>query len=169
MRFLCLIYFVFALSFTANCQDTAIIKRQANLMAQATFKGDYKTTIAFTYPALITLSGGKEQLQRLITDRMAKLKYQGITGFSGGIASPGKFYTAGNEIHCLVPEDIYIRTAAGRYKSRSYLLGISADNGQNWTFIDVGNMPPEVLHRLLPNFNKDLIIPPSAKPEFLAN
>lgn len=150
-------------------QDTAVVKKQADLIAQATFRGEYQTIIAYTYSGLIELSGGADSLHAIIAQRMTALKKQGILGLSGSVGSPGKFYTAGNEIHTLLPEEIIIRTAAGKYRSRSYLLGISNDKGESWTFLDVGNMPTEVLHRLLPNFNDNLVIPPPVKPEFLAN
>lgn len=169
IRSLLVFTFFFTFPLLAHSQDTTLIIRQANILARATFKGDAKTITIYTYPALVELTGGKEKFQQLITDRMAKLKYQGINKFDGIIGSPGKFLTAGNEIHCLLPEDIFLTTMAGRYKSKSYLLGISKDGGINWTFLDVGNMSPAILHQLLPNFNNDIVIPPPAKPEFLAN
>ncbi|TFF30429.1 hypothetical protein [Mucilaginibacter psychrotolerans] len=154
---------------TLHAQDTAVVKHQANLIAQATFKGDYETVIAYTHFRLVAMSGGKEKLRQLITERMKELKDQGITGFSGTIGTPGKFYLAGNELHCLLPEDIILTTSVGRYLSRSYLLGVSSDKGKNWTFLDVGSMSADILHQLLPNFNDDLKIPPPVKPEFLPN
>jgi hypothetical protein len=57
----------------------------------------------------------------------------------------------------------------GRYVGRSYLLAISDNKGKSWTFLDVGKMPADVLHKLLPNYNNDLIIPPSGKPMFFAD
>lgn len=152
-----------------HAQDTAIVKHQANLMAEATFKEDYQTVIAYTHPSLIAISGGKDKLHQLIVERMQELKSQGITSINGSIGSPGKFYRSGNELFCLLPEDIIITASAGRYHSKSYLLGVSNDNGKNWTFLDVGSMPVNTLHRLLPNFNNDLKIPPPVKPEFLPN
>jgi hypothetical protein len=169
MKLLRLLLF-FLLPFgTLHAQDTAIVKHQANLIAEATFKEDYQTVIAYTHSSLIAVSGGKDKLHQLIVERMQELKNQGIIGFSGTIGSPGKFYRAGNELHCLLPEDIILTTSVGRYLSRSYLLGVSSDNGKNWTFLDVGSMPTDILHQLLPNFNDELKIPPPVKPEFLPN
>ncbi|MBD1367080.1 hypothetical protein IDJ77_24935 [Mucilaginibacter sp. ZT4R22] len=161
--------FLFFLPLSLHAQDTATVKRQAGLFAHATFKGDVAVIIAGTYPKLIELSGGKEQMQQLITERMEELKKQGITSFEGTVGTPGKIYKSGTQLHCLIPEQIILKTAAGRYLARSYLLGVSDDNGESWTFLDVGNMPADVLRRLLPNFNEELKIPAPVKPEFLAN
>jgi hypothetical protein len=157
------------LPFTTHAQDTVTIKRQATIIVHATCKGDYKTVIDYTYPALVQQSGGRAAMQKLITEQIKQLKDQGIISFDGSIGSPGRFYKAGAEIHCLLPENIIIRTSAGRYLARSYLLGISNNNGKSWAFLDVGNMPKEVLYRLLPDFNDDLKIPAAVKPEFLPN
>nr|WP_294944732.1 hypothetical protein [uncultured Mucilaginibacter sp.] len=163
------LFFLLCIPFNLHAQDTVVVKRQAALFAHATFKADVERIIAGTYPKLTELSGGKEQMAQLITGRMEELKKQGIISFEGTVGTPGKFYKAGAELHCLLPEDIIIRTATGRYLSRSYLLGVSSDNGESWTFLDVGNMPADVLHALLPNFNEELKIPAPVKPEFLAN
>lgn len=148
-------------------QDTTVLKKQANLMAQATFNGNRDEIIKYTYPRLITLSGGEEKFRTLIAERIESLKRQGVTDFNGKVGSPGPFYQAGDEIHCLLPEQIIIQTNNARYLSRSYMLGISNDGGKNWTFLDVGNMPADVLLRILPNYNKALVIPEYVKPEYL--
>jgi hypothetical protein len=161
--------FLLIIPFAARAQDTTVVKRQAALFAHATFRGDVKVIIAGTYPKLIELSGGKEQMAQLITERMDELKKQGITGFEGSVGKPGKIYKAGDELLCLLPENIIMTTSVGRYRSRSYLLAVSDNNGESWTFLDVGKMPADILHRLLPNFNNELKIPPPVKAEFLAN
>jgi hypothetical protein len=163
------VLFLLVLPFSLHAQDTATVKRQAALFAHATFKGDVAVIIAGTYPRLIELSGGKEQMRQLITERMEELKKQGITSFEGAVGTPGKMYKAGTQLHCLIPEQIILKTAAGRYLARSYLLAVSEDKGESWTFLDVGNMPVDILRRLLPNFNDELKIPAPVKPEFLAN
>ncbi|MBK0378622.1 hypothetical protein [Mucilaginibacter segetis] len=167
MRLCLLLLSFFIWPFFSRAQDTLLVKMQANRLAEATFKGDYNTVIDLTYPKLIELSGGRGALQKLITEKMAGLKKQGIVEFNGSVGSPGKFFRAGDQLHCLIPEMIILKSVTGHYVAHSYLLGISSDNGKSWTFLDVGNMPDNVLHRLLPNFNKELIIPESSKPEFI--
>jgi hypothetical protein len=161
--------FLFLLSFTTCAQDTVFLKKQAKRLAAATFNGDHQTVIALTYPELIKLSGGKEQMQKLITEKIESLKKQGVMKFDGSIGSPGPFYKAGDQIHCLLPETLVLKTFSGRYVGRSYLLAVTNDKGKSWTFLDVGNMPADVLHRLLPNYNESLVIPASGKPMFFAD
>lgn len=161
----------FALVLPAYClgQDTLLLKKQATVYAKASFSGDYKTVIDLTYPKLVTLSGGRDTMQKLITTRIADLKRQGIIGFDGSVESPGEFYSAGNQLHCLIPEVIVMKMFNGRYVTRTYLLAISENSGRSWTFMDVGKMPIDILQRLVPNYNSQLIIPPPAKPLFFAD
>ena len=154
---------------TAWAQDTVFLKKQARRFAIATFNGDHQTIIALTYPELVKLSGGPEQMQKLITEKIESLKKQGVMKFDGSIGSPSPFYKAGDQIHCLLPETLVLKTFNGRYVGRSYLLAVTKDKGKNWTFLDVGNMPADVLHRLLPTYNDELIIPASGKPMFFAD
>ncbi|OOQ59345.1 hypothetical protein [Mucilaginibacter pedocola] len=167
MRKLFPLFILILLPFFLKAQDTTVVKRQAGLFAHATFQGDVEHIIAGTYPALIELSGGKAQLAQLITERMDALKKQGITSFEGTVGKPGKIYKNAGQWYCLLPEEIILRTSIGRYRSKSYLLGVSETKGESWTFLDVGNMPRDVLHRLVPNLNPELVIPPPVRTEFL--
>lgn len=163
-------YFKFILLLLLPCrifaQDTTAFKKQAMRYAVASFDGDHKTLIDLTYPALIELSGGRDMLHKLITDKIETLRKRGITRFDGTVGSPGKFYKAGAQIHCLIPEYIIFKMPKGHYAGQSYLLGVSDDKGKRWKFLDVGSMPASVLHKLLPNFNDALVIPESPKPVY---
>jgi hypothetical protein len=164
-----LLFLILLLPLQLLAQDTTAFKKQAARFAAATFNGDHKTVIDLTYPALIELSGGREMMQKLITDKIESIRKRGITKFDGSVGSPGKFYKAGNQIHCLIPEYIIFKMPKGHYTGQSYLLGVSDDKGKHWKFLDVGNMPPTILHKLLPNFNNSLVIPESGKPVYFAD
>ena len=153
----------------AFAQDTGTLKKQADRFAKASFNGDYKTVIDLTYPQMVAYSGGRDTLQKLITDRIAALRTQGVMTFDGSIGSPGPFLKAGSQIHCLVPETLILKIFNGRYVTSTYLLAISNDNGSNWTFMDVGKMPPDILLKIVPNYNTDLRIPLAGKPLFFAD
>ncbi|RFZ81076.1 hypothetical protein DYU05_20160 [Mucilaginibacter terrenus] len=169
MRFFLQILLLSFLPAWGLAQDNPLVKQQADLFAQATFEGDYQTVIRYTYPRLVALSGGEEKMHQLITDRIETLKKQGALSFEGSVGMPGKFYQAGDELHCLLPEELVMTTSAGKYTGRTWLLGISGNDGKSWTFMDVGAMPHNVLLKLLPSYNNALVIPPPVKMEFSAN
>lgn len=166
MMRLCCLCAILLFSITAYAQDTTVVTRLANRFAKATFSGDAKTVLDFSYPGLIKLSGGRDAMQKMITERITELKGRGVMKFDGWVNSPGPFYTAGEQIHILFPETVVMRMINGRYITHSYLLGISEDKGKSWSFMDVGNMPANVLERLLPKMNPNMRIPAATKPTF---
>lgn len=145
-------------------QDAAVVKRQADAVAKALFNGDYKTIIARTYPKAVNVGGGKEKMLQILTTGINQMKSQGFSFEKVTIGQPGKFYKAGSEIHCIIPESIIMKTSQGRFLANSSLLGISNDGGKNWSFLDMNRATINLVKTLFPNFNKNLVIPEPAQP-----
>ncbi len=155
------LFIILLLPLTLHAQDTAFVKRQASILAKAMVTGDYRTIIDHTYPKAVQFAGGKEKMLSLVTTGMAQVKAQGII-FEDVIAGdPGKFYKAGSETHCLVPETIIAKVPNGRIAIHSYLLAISNNAGKTWTFLDLNNSTSDKIKKLIPNFNPALQIPKS--------
>jgi len=145
-------------------QDTTVVKQQAEMLEQAVINGNYQLVVDHTYPGVIDMMGGKDKMLNATTDAMNGLKTQGISIEKATIGSPGKFYTAGTEIHCLVPETVRLKLASGHATVQSYILAISADGGKTWSFLDINANSKALIPKLFPNFNPDLKIPDSAPP-----
>lgn len=145
-------------------QDTTVVKKQAEAVANAELKGNYAIAASHTYPKLVLAVGGKDKMTATIKQATEMLNAQGITIQSISIGSPGKFYKAGTEIHCLVPERIVLTTGNGRLVNNSYLLAISKDGGKFWYFLDINRGTYNLIPKLFPNFNKNLVIPEPTQP-----
>ena len=148
-------------------QDTTVVKRQANIIAKALLNSDFKTVIAHTYPKAVTFGGGKEKLLQMMSNGINQMKAQGFSFEKISIGSPGKFYKAGTEIHCLIPETLIMKTSRGRMSAKSNLLAISNDGGKSWSFLDLNQGTINSVKTLFPNFNNNLIIPKPAPPVML--
>ena len=94
---------------------------------------------------------------------------QGISFESVIIGKPSKTVIAGNEIHCLVPQTVYMKVPKGKLKSETQLLADSRDNGSKWFFIDAVNLNKDNIKIVLPNYNFDLVLPPKNEPIFIAD
>lgn len=92
------------------------------------------------------------------------MKTQGLTIENITIGSPGKFYKAGTEIHCLVPEKMLLSTPNGKMVNNANLLAISKDGGKYWYFLDINRSTYNIIPKLFPNFNKGLMIPEPTPP-----
>jgi hypothetical protein len=156
--------FVLIIPVKLFAQDPATVKEQANIVAQAVVASDYKTLIDHMYPRAVTLFGGKENLMKITSDGMARLKAQGISFLRATVEVPAKFYKAGAEIHCLVPETMTIKLPNGTVTASSNLLAISSDKGRTWTFLDLNKNTIAAIPKLFPNFNNNLKIPEPQQP-----
>jgi hypothetical protein len=156
--------FVVTLPLSLFGHDTTLVKQQANVLAQAVIKGDYKTLVDHMYPRVVAMMGGKEKMLNTANTSMANMKAEGIVFENATIGSPGKFYRAGKEIHCLVPETITLKMPKGHVVAQSYLLAISADGGKTWSFIDLNKNTINNITKMFPYFNPELKIPEPTEP-----
>lgn len=158
------IFILLALPFAVSAQNPNVVEKQAKVVAGALIKGDYHTVVANTYPKAVEMAGGKTKMLQMLSTGLAQMKQQGFSFEKISIGTPGKFYTAGTEIHCLVPETIVMKMKEGRFKGESNLLAVSGDQGKTWAFLDLNNGSIKALEQIFPKFNHNLIIPRPQKP-----
>ena len=164
MKHLFIAVFILTLINKTFGQHQVKIQESALLCATAYKTNDYTTIIKFTYPKLIEFMGGSDSFISIIKESINDLNKKGIQIDKVGVGKPGEEYQAGNEIHCLVPELLKLKVKGGFLLSQSFLLAVSANKGDSWFFVDIGNLPPERLKELFPDFNSNLIIPAPTKP-----
>jgi hypothetical protein len=145
-------------------QDTTIVKKQADIVARAVVSGNYATVVNYMYPKVVQMAGGKAKILQMMQTGIEQMKAQGVTFESATVGSPGKFYKAGTEIHCLVPEYIVMKMNGNTLRTNSNLLAISKDGGKNWTFLDLNKNTIASIPKIFPKFNKDLKIPEPTQP-----
>lgn len=144
--------------------DRQKIKEQAEITARSLLDGDYETFLKYTYPKVIEMVGGPDKLIALLRQGKIEMGQQGISFESVTIGEPSETVKAGDEIHCLVPQTIFLKVPNGKIKSESYLLAVSKDNGNNWFFIDTANLSNDNVKSVLPNYNSKLKIPRKKEP-----
>ena len=145
------------------------IKRDGNQMINFMIEKDYDSLSQFTYPVIVEWMGGKEMMINLISKEMQRIEDQGVVFLELSLGEPEKLYTAGEEIHCLVPQKVILENSDGKIISNSHLLAVSVDLGENWYFVDTSQLTSENVTVLFPQFNSDLEIPVKIQPEFILN
>lgn len=135
---------------------SSTLQQQAYQAVQASVMGDYNTVLTYTYPGLVKLVGGPQNM-------LALLKQQAFPAISQPIhvliEQPGPIYPAGKELHALVP---YLLTIPQKQKSirlRGYQLALSANLGRHWYFVPTDQLTEVYIHLLFPNFNPRLKLP----------
>jgi hypothetical protein len=94
------------------------------------------------------------------------LKAQGIAFKSYNVGDPGEFMSEGNNTFVIVPTVLELTFTGGKAIGKSYLLGISSDEGKTWKFGDgAGLAKKESRDRILPKLPAKLKLPAIEQPE----
>jgi hypothetical protein len=170
MKHFCILLFTLVLTgFTVSAQDHRNqIKQIAQLIADATVRGDFGSVLDHTYPKFVNAHGGKDSVLAAIKNGMEKMKAQGtpLEITNAIIGTPGAEVEIGETIYCILPETISLKMNGQIYDATSSLLALSLDKGQTWWFLDAGN--PASLRKLLPDVDK-LNIPLQTAPVLHSN
>jgi hypothetical protein len=163
------VFLLIGMNTSAQNDHAENIKRDGNNMINYMIEKDYESLSQFTYPVIVEWMGGKESMINLVSKEMQRIEDQGVVFLELSLGEPEKLYTAGEEIHCLVPQKVILENRDGKIISSSHLLAVSADLGENWYFVDTAQLTSENVTVLFPRFNSDLKIPTKIQPEFILN
>jgi hypothetical protein len=163
--FFLLAYGVSALA--AEEKPEQVAKRQADEVAQATIKGDFKKLAELTYPKVIEMIGGRERMIEKMEEWQKDMKAKGYAFRSAKVEDALPLVAGGLEVFTVVPFTLEMKAPTGKATMKSFLLGISADKGKTWTFVDgSGISNREMAKKLLPNLPATLQLPKKEKPVF---
>ncbi len=133
-------------------------------MVTAFMNEQYDLLLDYTYPKIFEIAGGRDVMKELIVQMLGELKTQGVIIDSAKVGEPGEIYTAGNELHAVISQYIYMTIPGGKLSSESSLLAISTDKGSRWYYIDIKQLTPELKAEFFPDFNEALIVPEPKDP-----
>lgn len=166
------IWFALLAGFGARAEDApkpGLVKKLAQEIGAAMMKGDAVGVIDHTYPGVIDFIGGRDKAIQATQDAMKAIADKGFAFKSLTVDDPGKFFVEGANTFVVVPTTIEMTFPDGRVKARSYLLGISADHGKTWKFVDGSGVSRDARGRdqMLPKLPPGLKLPESSKPEII--
>lgn len=159
---------LFGFLFTAaSAQEDSIawrnLNEQAMLMSYMLGKNDIKGYVEFVHPAVLEMMGGKEQYINQLENSRKDMKKLGISYLMVKSGTPSAIIRYGNELQCVVPQVVEIKTTAGVMRNESSLIAVSTDEGQTWLFIDTGGKDLQGVKEYFPKLSDELIIPPSSQ------
>jgi len=141
-----------------------IMQQQAMKMAQALLKEDYRAFTKFTYPKLVQISGGYNEMATMIEKEISGMKKQGFKIDDIKVDSPSHIFRNGKELQCTALQHLYMTVQSKKVMSTSSLIAFSSDNGFNWTFLDANNKPIETIKKIAPNLSPQIVIPKQRPP-----
>ena len=148
--------------------DTVILAGNCRIsmekMKDALLKKDYKKFIEFVNPGVFELAGGKDKMMSEIKKTMGEIEKGGGGILDIMVGNPSNFVYKGNEIQCLLKENIILKVDNEKILVTSWLIGISNDGGIKWTYIDTSNFQNEGIRNTFKNLSDELHVPDPVAP-----
>ncbi len=143
------------------------IRREAIKMTDFLTERNCDSFIAFQYPKIIEMFGGRQKAFLAITKSWKNhdadsLKITRIT-----IGEPTKVISYKDELQCTIPQNVVIKSPKVSISVKSTLIAISKDGGNRWYFIDAVGDNIKNIRSTFPNISKELVIPEQTKPEVI--
>jgi hypothetical protein len=141
----------------------------AQEMGRAMIAQDFGKLADFTFPKIVAGMGGREKMIEKLKAGVEEMKNAGYGFNTFHVDAPTAIADAGNDIVAVVPQSLEMTVPGGKLTAKSYLIGLSSDQGQTWTFIDGAGIDAKSLKTLLPNFPKDVKLPAKQQSVFEPN
>lgn len=136
-------------------------KTQAEQLGALMLAKDYSKFIDATYPKVVEMIGGKEQMLAIMENGTKAMETKGEFFTKISFGEPSEIIKHENELQCIIPQILELKTPNGTEVINSSLIAISKDEGKNWYFLDVNGKEVEDLRTYLPNLSPSLNIPKS--------
>jgi len=163
---------VFLLAATLVCASVdpqVTIRKAVERASEAVIAGDTDAILDSTYPKLIEQVGGRESMREILTKNLTGLEQRGLTVVSNEIVSISEPVRAGTELHAIVRSRRTLKAPRGRQIHDTFLIAVSGDDGQSWSFVDGPQLTPNHIKILFPDFNSALVLPRVDAPVFQAD
>lgn len=148
---------------------SARVKKLATDMVDATIRGDFAKVVDHTFPPFVSEVGGRKALIEMVEKGTAEMKAHGFVIKDIKIGEPGDVVVDGDRTYVVVPTVTDIAFPKGILRAKSFLLGISPDEGKSWTFTDGAGLQDEKFRaRCFANLPKKLKLPEKTKPELIS-
>jgi hypothetical protein len=125
---------------------------------------DYLKVLELTYPKVVETAGGRDKMLAIMKDEIKGMETEGVVLLSTTPGPPINFVHEAGSIYAVVPLTVKIKAQDGIYQTEGTLIGISADAGASWTFIDAAGEDEKKLRMLLPNTLEKLKLPAEKPP-----
>ena len=142
------------------------VKEQAQELADSMLRDDFEKVIDFTYPKLVSLLGGREAAIAAMKQESSEMLSDNMQLVSNTVGEPRDFVQVEGERYAIDPNTMQIRVPEGMLVGEAFMIAVSTDGGQNWTFVDSGggNANPKLLRDLFPTAADRLRIPETKPP-----
>lgn len=143
----------------AYAQPTAEALSTLQKLVDAVRIGDAKAVVNLTHPKVHELAGGCEKMLSVLTETFQSAKINGHTLDRVVVGKPSALGRDGKQIFLFVP---YVGVSSNNERSakiEAFYLGISADDGDTWRFVDRSRMDQQTIKLFIPSYSGEPPLP----------
>jgi len=151
--------------------QTERIRKLAAENSAALTSGNYPRLVELTYPKVVEMIGGRDKMIETLRRGSGDMKAHGSAILGADVSEPKEIVTAGNKQFAIVPMTVRVQVPDGTLRSKGFLIAVSEDRGETWTFIDGAGLTREPgkerekLAQVLPDFPPQLSLPAREPPQ----
>ena len=150
-------------SIAQKADYTARLKAEAQGMADCLQTENWSKIADATYPGLIKMLGGREQMIKVISQGIAQAKAQGIS-MKTTVGTPGKATIDGDTHYVLIPQNLVMNMPGRTIRQSGHTLAISKDAGKTWKHLDLSMITESQLASAFPELVGKFPFPAKSKP-----
>lgn len=135
------------------------LKEQAEEVGRAIFAEDHAKVVAGMPSKVVELAGGREQMIRLLELNARAMKSRGSSIRTVKFEEPSGIAEGEKDLFGIVPFTMEMTVGPRLGSQKSFLIGVSSDDGKTWEFVDGGQADSTKVKRLFPNFPERLRLP----------
>lgn len=154
---------------SATAESYPRLAIQAKELTDSLLRKDLDRFLDLTHPKLVELGGGREKMRAKMKDELAQTEAQGVMVLSSSIGTPTQVIHDSGSIYVVVPNILRVKAEAGTFQTESTLIGVSADSGVNWTFVDASGKDDGELKKVLPEVADKIKVAPAKQPVKVSN
>ncbi|WKW45396.1 hypothetical protein P3875_06295 [Myroides sp. JBRI-B21084] len=162
LRYILLFALLFSKSIVAQTSNENF-NSQIQKMKESMLSEDYVEFSNFVHPKVKEMAGGKKQLIEITKNTFLKMKQEGFYLLDINYSDPTEFIYFNNEVQITIVEELLLQTPKAKILGKYMLIGISNDNGNNWTFINTSRKSSDDIKKFFPNLSPKIQFKPSSK------
>lgn len=158
----CLVLGLFFLCVKAQTTNENL-NGQLNEMKTSFLNEAYLGVVKYTFPKVVEMMGGEEEMLKTTQTTMNSMKAQGYVIEDISFSNPSDIVSQNGFAQCTLNQVLLMKTPEGNIQSTTTLLAVSNDNGENWKFLDASGIPKDLVVEIFPELHPDMEIKPSER------
>jgi len=134
-----------------------VIHEFAEINVEAIKENDMDKKLALVHPNLIAMGGGEKSYRSILESEKKMMDQHKIKIIKAEFGIPGNIVKAGPELHCIVPQTLFIEFGGEPAEETTNLLAASLDDGETWKFVDLNQHDASSIKVFFPYFSEDLM------------